>query len=353
MSDSHMNDEKLIDDSEAQRRFDLYKSRDPFPTIAPALLNSADIHDYVIATGMISPYDPSRLKSASYEIEFNEGDLILWHQDTNNKEIRTLANDAAFYELEKNSIAFINLKTKFRLPDYIALRFNLQIQLVHSGLLLGTGPLVDPGFVGNLLIPVHNLTANKYRFKGTDGFIWVEFTKVSPNALWKGTPGLERHGQFKPFPTRKINMTEEYYFKRANNNNPIQSSIPGEVKEAKEIASGAQKVASDTKNYLDTLKKVGWISLLAIFVSAAIALIPIYSLVNDSVNYVKNAREEIRNELVELKALKKELRDRIDKEKKSGQTAQQDASPKQGAQVPPRDADADTTHRHPSNVKNR
>ena len=50
-----------------------------------------------------------------------------------------------------NSIVFVECDLDFRLPDFIALRFNLQIRHVHRGLLLGTGPLVDPGYRGKTM----------------------------------------------------------------------------------------------------------------------------------------------------------------------------------------------------------
>ena len=50
---------------------------------------------------------------------------------------------------------------------------------MHRGLLLGTGPLVDPGFHGRLLIPLHNLTSDEYTIRGDEGLIWMEFTKTS------------------------------------------------------------------------------------------------------------------------------------------------------------------------------
>ena len=50
---------------------------------------------------------------------------------------------------------------------------------MHRGLLVGTGPLVDPGFRGKLLIPLHNLTLDAYEIRGDEGLIWVEFTKTS------------------------------------------------------------------------------------------------------------------------------------------------------------------------------
>lgn len=64
--------------------------------------------------------------------------------------------------LRRNAITYVGVDTKFFLPFYIGLRFNLTITHVHRGLLLGTGPLIDPGYVGEIMIPIHNLTTNDY-----------------------------------------------------------------------------------------------------------------------------------------------------------------------------------------------
>ena len=86
--------------------------------------------------------------------------------------------------LHANSITYLWMKEELMLPQYIAARFNLHIRHVHKGILLGTGPLVDPGFFGKLLIPLQNLTNNKYELKGGEGIIWVEFTKISEHKFW-------------------------------------------------------------------------------------------------------------------------------------------------------------------------
>jgi hypothetical protein len=69
-------------EAEADQKYRQYKSKDPFPNIAPALLNSADIMDYVSATGMIYPFyheldkddrDVKHWKTASYPSSTVEG----------------------------------------------------------------------------------------------------------------------------------------------------------------------------------------------------------------------------------------------------------------------------------------
>jgi deoxycytidine triphosphate deaminase len=219
-----------LDAPEADQRFERFENVDPFPEIAPALLNSQDLYDYARVTGMVFPFPKGedlrkKLKPASLEIDFLGHVYIRSEREESlpPSPIRPerIHRDQPFV-LPKNSIAFVALETEFRLPHYIALRFNLRITHVHRGLLLGTGPLVDPGFVGRLLIPLHNLTSEDYTIFGGDGLIWVEFTKVSPNTFWHrkapevdvwAVRGRAGAGKLARFPADKRNQPPEYYFR--------------------------------------------------------------------------------------------------------------------------------------------
>ena len=55
-------------EDEAEAAYLTYRDLDPFPDIDSALLNAADIADYVAKTGMIFPFDLKRLGPASYEM---------------------------------------------------------------------------------------------------------------------------------------------------------------------------------------------------------------------------------------------------------------------------------------------
>ena len=124
------------------------------------------------------------------------------------------------------------------MPLYIAVRFNLRITHVHRGLLLGTGPLVDPGFHGKLLIPLHNLTSDEYTIRGDEGLIWMEFTKTSHFAKEAVLTDCPRD-EFKETEPQKNNQPPEYYFDRASKNRPIRSSIPVVVADAEKLARDA------------------------------------------------------------------------------------------------------------------
>lgn len=245
----------LRGDHEAEARFNEYKSRDPFPDIPAALLNSADIYDYVRTTGMIYPFDSEKLKSASYEASMGET-CIRWDEKGNKQKV-DLRREGSFV-LDSNSIAFVTTRERFRLPDYMAVRFNLRITNVHRGLLLGTGPLVDPGFDGHLLIPLHNLTNNKYIFRYGEDLIWLEFTKISPDESWTTTHDSRgsRQGKYVPFREDKKNLAPDDYLR----NPEIRSSIPKAILEAKESANQAADSAERSSTWFMGVSAVGLLS---------------------------------------------------------------------------------------------
>lgn len=301
-----------LSEQEAERRFKLYGNIDPYPDILPALLNSADIEDYVAATGMIMPFKPNKdtLKPASYEVELL-GKCIYWDEQ-GAKQVIFLERGTKFV-LKKNSIAFVTLEPTFRLPDYIALRFNLRISHVYKGLLLGTGPLVDPGFTGKLSIPLHNLTNNDYTFQGGEGLIWMEFTKVSRNSLWhKRSSSLDQKGEYFPFPGQKNKIQDvEDYLHKADPHRPIRSSIPGVIQEAREDAAQARDAAENARTDVEraraaseTLTRRITGGAIVAFVTLAIALAAltyqVYTLTQDSVNYVKAAGQQINQLQIQL-----------------------------------------------------
>jgi deoxycytidine triphosphate deaminase len=308
-------------DKNPEIEYQKYENDDPFKDIPPSLLCAKDIDLYIKATGLVDPYYPERLKSASYEVLF-EGDVIYW--DDNNKECREPINKGDRFELRKNAIVFVYTKTKFRLPNYIGLRFNLRINLVHKGLLLGTGPLIDPGFKGQLLVPLHNMTANDYVLVGGEGFFWVEFTK---------TTGVGK------FPKEKIERTPSDYFREANQNRPIRSSIPDAVQQAMVYAENANKSADKTsKDMVELEKKVRrysfWggiavgITIIAILISMTMLALTINSTWSDYKDKLEKATKEL-NMHNELKKEVEIIQNDLDSLKKQNNVIQDKKSKKQ------------------------
>lgn len=226
-------------------------SLDPYPQIPPALLNSGDIEAYALhpEVEFIRPFDPKRLKTASYEIPC-EGTIYAWESSgdsvaTPKKVVVELTGSASF-TLKPNSIVYLSPIAKFCLPKYLAVRFNLTITRVHQGLLLGTGPLVDPGFEGRLLIPLHNLTNQEVVIHADEMLIWVEVTKLSPEQSFLPNPAHEFRQR--EFPPGKKDRGADEYFRKAHPGKAILSSLQETLEQSKALNSALKSV----------LKKWSW-----------------------------------------------------------------------------------------------
>ena len=249
---------------EAKNRAAKFKRFDPFPDIPPALLSSAEIEDYVRVTAMLFPFyaKSDALKPASYEVR--PGHKFVWWR--NGDRVEEEIRQSGTYELPPNSIRYMQIEFKLRLPDYIAVRFNLRIKHVHRGLLLGTGPLVDPGFVGEILIPLHNLTSESHRIRGNEGLIWMEFTKTSA-CVRRAVPSYPRRGLLCDMDPLKTDVPVETYLQRANEGRPILSSIPEAVKASADKAAQAATDAENARQAATRTRNIVGITAVALIVT--------------------------------------------------------------------------------------
>lgn len=227
---------------------------DPYPNIPPSLLSADDIDLYVQATGLIAPYhrfgENDRLKKASYEGRIGD---FAYKYDDDGKLVPILSKGKGL-TVPANTIVFVETNLEFRLPSYIALRFNMAITHVHRGLLLGTGPLIDPGFWGKLCIPLHNLTNLPYEIPANEGLIWVEFTKTTSNPSAGRNPlvSVAKSGEDPSNPglwniVRFIEKAARQYGP-PEKSIAIRSSIPLMAEEAKEKAEKAAEEARKAKD---------------------------------------------------------------------------------------------------------
>jgi deoxycytidine triphosphate deaminase len=250
---------------------------------------------------MIHPFDASDtfVKPASYGIPL-AGEVLFWDEQFDEStgsmgrtECSRDLRRGDHLRLARNSIVYVTLECTLRLPDYIAARFNLTIPQIYRGLLVGTGPLVDPGFTGRLHLPLHNYTANDYDIVAGEPFVWMEFTKLSSNSRWtqpvRDAP--QRSGTYRPFPARKRERVAiRDYLKDGA---PVTSSIPQLVGTAQESARKAEAEARKARN---TSLVVSIVAGLGIFLGIAAMLVTVWQGNQDA----NRERDQLRREISTL-----------------------------------------------------
>lgn len=315
--------------SEAQNSYQVWKSLDPYPDIPPALLNSADIKDYVRVTGMIYPFHEEDIKGATYSVRLKGLCVHFVEDQEGNVEPTTfrvgedaldlpnaVKNEKRYEAREKlvlkpNSITYVTLEPVFQVPEYLVFRFNLKIPHVYKGLLLGTGPIIDPGFQGRLSLPLHNLTSNEYVLDLNDEVISLEVTKMSPIRQWQVCRVRDRWAIHTPTEIPGHRQVDEYIRSalRGNSKKHVVSSITTATGEARRIAENAR---NDVGKLTATLRNTAVVGALAIVVAVATLvvnlLVPTYQLV-ESVRGTQTGYEgrlnDLQDEIEDLKMLLK------------------------------------------------
>jgi deoxycytidine triphosphate deaminase len=143
------------------------------------ILLSDRIQFYVEKVGLIEPFCATHLAPATYDLSLGLDCWYAQHARDSGRSKREMSEGEDLI-MEPNSIVYVTSKEVLKLPFYLAARFNLKLRLLHEGLLVGTGPQVDPGFRGRLSIPLHNVSSQRVALRAGERFAVIEFQKTTP-----------------------------------------------------------------------------------------------------------------------------------------------------------------------------
>lgn len=162
-----------MDPEERNKLREKWKYEDKYPDDRGILL-SDKIHELCQVGLLISKgYCERNLRPASYTLTI--GDRYI---DSDGK-WRILSDNEDSFIFKRNSIVFVTTNEEFDIPFYVIARFNIRVTWVYDGVLLGTGPQVDPGFSGHLSCPLYNLTNLDIQIKRRERFATIDFEKTT------------------------------------------------------------------------------------------------------------------------------------------------------------------------------
>ena len=150
---------------------------DPDQGSIPGLLLSDRIKFYREKVNLIYPFDEKFLEPASYTL--HAGGEYLIHDEAGKRNSGMLEFGGKV-TIPPNGLIYIRFLEEVNIPHYMIARFNLRVKQVYRGLLLGTGPQVDPGFRGHLGCPLHNFTNEAKTIEFFEKLVTIDFEKTTP-----------------------------------------------------------------------------------------------------------------------------------------------------------------------------
>jgi len=176
---------------------------------------------------LIQPLKEKNLKISSYDLtignEFycrNDNETS-WNESLS-IETQKLKKEQTFY-IPPHGICYILCSEKISLPDDLSAKISLRMKHIYSGLIITSQPPFDPGYTGNVIILIYNLSSEACYLKEGERIATIEFFQTSPLSDLK-----EPHKSVTSL-SRSLNS-------------PVRSSLLSIDKTAKESKSRANRV---------------------------------------------------------------------------------------------------------------
>lgn len=121
---------------------------------------------------LINPFEEGQVQAASYDLRVGEqGATTSTRKLVNLREVGYLA-------LEPGDFGVVTVLEEIRMGPQYAGRFGLRSKYARKGLIATTGPQIDPGYHGRLIIGITNLTPKRVSLPYKDDFVSIEFHRL-------------------------------------------------------------------------------------------------------------------------------------------------------------------------------
>ena len=134
-------------------------------------------HQQIIAAQLsgeivINPFEERLAQAASYDLRVGEKGAT-----TSTKKIVNI-RESGFLLLQPGDFGVLTVLEELRLGNQYAARFGLRSKYARKGIVATTGPQIDPGYHGRLIIGITNLTPKPVSIPFNDDLLSVEFHRL-------------------------------------------------------------------------------------------------------------------------------------------------------------------------------
>lgn len=125
---------------------------------------------------VIEPFEDKQVQPATYDLRVGE-----YGATTSTKKKVNIREDG-YLLLEHGDFGVITVLEEIHLSLQHTARFGLRSKYARKGLIATTGPQIDPGYKGRLIIGITNLTPRPISLPYKDDFVSVEFHRLEEPA---------------------------------------------------------------------------------------------------------------------------------------------------------------------------
>ena len=126
---------------------------------------------------LINPFDENQVQPASYDFRVGKEAVTTSYEGIIDIE------KSGYLKLKPGDFAVVTVHEEIKLgPQYVG-RFGLRSGFARRGLIATTGPQIDPGYHGRLIVGITNLTPQVVTITHLDKFVSVEIHKLEKAAL--------------------------------------------------------------------------------------------------------------------------------------------------------------------------
>jgi dCTP deaminase len=122
---------------------------------------------------VLDPFDPSKVQPASYDARVGT-----WAFSSTSREKVNLSQKGILI-VEPGEFAVIEPRERVQLDNRTAGQLGLRSEYARRGLLMLSGPQIDPGFSGVLVVRMVNLATKPIALPYEDPFLTIQFFRLS------------------------------------------------------------------------------------------------------------------------------------------------------------------------------
>ena len=137
------------------------------------LLTDTQIRDACnVGDILIEPFEDNQVQPATYDLRVGEQGAT-----TSTKKLINIREEG-YLLLKPGDFAIVTVLEVLHLSPQYAGRFGLRSKYTRKGLIATTGPQIDPGYKGRIILGLTNLTPKPVSLPYKDALVSVEFHKL-------------------------------------------------------------------------------------------------------------------------------------------------------------------------------